>query len=341
MSNEDHIRITGYNDDKGISYLRSRFKKYNLLIDRFIDSEMSFLKRLHISVDFIFSVIFLGAGINDYFQYNFYYRKYNDRKRFIVGRKWLYMVKKFNGSLTNELIDDKSHFNSLYDNFLGRDWLDTSIASEEEFLDFVKKHPTFIYKIKVGSGGNGIGIYKSQESKSLINDFLDFKKNNLIIEEIIHQHSEMKKFNPSSVNTIRLVTVVNNEEVEIVHAVFRAGSGKGFTDNFHHLGIAALIDIELGIVYTQGINKLNEKFIVHPYSHKEIIGFHIPYWTKVKATVKNAALINPEIRYIGWDVSIKEDGTICIIEGNCASDPDITQMPDQIGKWEDYKKYIN
>ena len=34
------------------------------------------------------------------------------------------------------------------------------------------------------------------------------------------------------------------------------------------------------------------------------------------------------------------NGRICIIEGNCTADPDITQMPDQIGKWPKYREVI-
>ena len=31
---------------------------------------------------------------------------------------------------------------------------------------------------------------------------------------------------------------------------------------------------------------------------------------------KEAALVVPEIRYVGWDVAITEDD-VCLIEGNC------------------------
>ena len=41
------------------------------------------------------------------------------------------------------------------------------------------------------------------------------------------------------------------------------------------------------------------------------------------------------------DIAIKNDGTICIIEGNSASDPDVVQMPDQIGKLPFYSKVLD
>ena len=151
----------------------------------------------------------------------------------------------------------------------------------------------------------------------------------------------MSDFNPSSVNTLRVVTINTGKTIEIMNAVFRCGNGKGCTDNFHHLGLAALVDIDTGIVYTQAIDKKNNRYILHPISNKQIVGFKIPYWENVLETVKCAADVNKNIRYVGWDIAINNDGTICIIEGNSASDPDVVQMPDQIGKWNKYKEIIN
>ena len=47
-----------------------------------------------------------------------------------------------------------------------------------------------------------------------------------------------------------------------------------------------------------------------------------------------------DVRYVGWDVVYTENEDFIIIEGNSASDPDITQIPDLIGKWPLYKKFI-
>lgn len=44
-------------------------------------------------------------------------------------------------------------------------------------------------------------------------------------------------------------------------AVFRCGNGEKCTDNFHHFGLAAIIDIQTGIVVTPAIDKLNQKYL--------------------------------------------------------------------------------
>ena len=66
-----------------------------------------------------------------------------------------------------------------------------------------------------------------------------------------------------------------------------------------------------------------------------------PYWDKVLDAVTRASKISNKVRYVGWDIAILENGEVSIIEGNCSSDPDITQMPKQIGRWEDYKEVID
>ena len=70
------------------------------------------------------------------------------------------------------------------------------------------------------------------------------------------------------------------------------------------------------------------------------MGFKVPQWDNIVDTVKKAAIVHPEVRYVGWDVTIKEDGTIVLIEGNPGADPDVTQIEDQIGKWPLYKPLL-
>lgn len=333
-------KITGYNSSRGFEYITDHFKKYNLLQKYFIEEDAGLLKKTYIIFDFIWCVLRYGCGINDYFQYKFFYKKSFDRKKFIVARKWKKIVIACNGKLKVEEFDDKSIFYQNYSEFLGRDWIDLSKAEYEEFREFVVKYPVSMYKIKDGSGGNGIGILDYNAISDLEQKYLELRAMNVILEELIIQNHEMSDFNPSSVNTLRVVTINTGKTIEIMNAVFRCGNGKGCTDNFHHLGLAALIDINTGIVYTQAIDKKNNRYILHPISNKQIVGFKIPYWENVLETVKCAADVNKNIRYVGWDIAIKNNGTICIIEGNSASDPDVVQMPDQIGKWNKYKNTI-
>lgn len=341
MKKQPENGLLGYNSKAGIiQYIQRHVEKYNYLMSVYVAPELTLLEKMMIAADFAFCVVRYGVGINDYFQYNFYKRKANDRESFIVGRKWRYIIKKCNGKINVEEFDNKAVFNEEYSTFLGRDWIDMDICSFEEFCEFVNDHDKVICKIKNGSGGNGIQLIEKDSWGSPESKYSEIKNQHCVLEEVIIQYDAIAAFNPSSVNSIRVVTIVSNGEVRIMHAVFRMGNGSLCTDNFHHLGLAALIDVETGIVYTPAVDKLNRRYIVHPISGKQITGFVVPFWDHICETVKKAALINPDIKYVGWDVALEQDGTACIIEGNCASDPDVVQMPDQIGKWSVYKEAI-
>lgn len=336
----ENQKLLGYTKSRGVKYILLHLKKYNFLMETFISKDITLFKKIGIFLDFLVCIPKYGVGINDYFQYNFYKRRAVDRSSFIVARNRRKIITICNGSIAQRDFDDKSRFNKKFNEYLGRDWLDFDECTLEEFKGFVEKHDTFVSKIKDGSGGNGIHL-QSVNKDSIEQTYKETKKKHAIIEEVIVQHSEMSKFNPKSVNTIRVITVVTSEEVKIMNAVFRCGNGDGCTDNFHHFGLAALIDTESGIVVTPAIDKLNHKVYYHPRTGIQIIGFRIPCWKEIIETVKRAAMVRPDIRYVGWDMVILQDGRIAIIEGNCAADPDIIQMPDQIGKWPMYRDVIS
>ncbi len=332
-------KILSYNKDRGINYIKNRLKKYNILMGKYISNSLPFYKKIFIFLDFIYCVIVYGAGINDYFQYNFYKRKACDRKTFIVGRKWHKIIKTCNGDIKNKYFDNKALFNEVFRDFIKRDWIDLESCSFNEFMNFVKKHKKAVFKVKEGSGGQGIKIIEF-EYKDLKLEYAKYASKPAIFEEIIKQSEELGKFNPESVNSLRVVTIVLNKEVKIMNGIFRMGNGIGETDNFHSFGLAALIDVERGIVTTKAVDKNNKKYIVHPRTNHQIIGYKINSWDKILKKVKEAAMVKPDIKYVGWDIVLLKNGEICLIEGNCAADPDITQITDQIGKWPLYKKEI-
>ena len=123
-------------------------------------------------------------------------------------------------------------------------------------------------------------------------------------------------------------------------AGLRIGNGEAVADNFHHGGLATIIDIHSGFIISDGVDHNLVWYKEHPVTGKTIRGFKIPFWDKVIETIKNAAMVMPEVRYVGWDVAVGKNGKIYIIEGNCCADPDVSQIPDQKGKWFMYKEEL-
>lgn len=324
-----------------MSYIIEKLKKTNYLVNNHIKDDLNIVNKFVIYLDLIFSMIFYGAGITDYFQYDFYKLRHIEKKKFIVYRKRMKIVYYFNDTKSRIQLDDKKLFNEKFEEYIGRDWLFTKDMSFESFTDFINKHPRFIYKPLKGSHGKGIGIIDTAQLSSISAEYDRLKSDEALIEEIIEQHESIAEFNPSSINSLRVVTIVTNEGVaKIMTGNFRVGRGNKIADNFHHQGIASLLDLDSGVVVTSGIDSSGDRYNFHPISNKQIIGFRIPYWEEVKDTVLKAALLLPDVKYVGWDIAIGQEGKVYIIEGNAAADPDITQIPDKVGKWELYKKYM-
>lgn len=92
------------------------------------------------------------------------------------------------------------------------------------------------------------------------------------------QHPKLECLNPTSVNTLRIITVKSGDSVEIVGAILRIGINN-YVDNFSAGGIAAPINISTGIVYKPAISKMNGLvYKEHPETNTKILGFKIPYW---------------------------------------------------------------
>ena len=79
------------------------------------------------------------------------------------------------------------------------------------------------------------------------------------------------------------------------------------------------IDPETGIVETPGTKENGEKWIKHPNTHIDILGFKIPEWDALVPFAIKCAEKMPQMSYIGWDFALSKNGW-CIMEGNYSGD---------------------
>jgi transcriptional regulator with XRE-family HTH domain len=81
----------------------------------------------------------------------------------------------------------------------------------------------------------------------------------------------------------------------------------------------------------------------HPNTNEKIVGYQLPFVKEAVDMCLKAALVVPQIRYIGWDVAITENGP-AIIEGNTYCAHDFWQLPphtpEKIGVLPTIKKYV-
>lgn len=322
--------------------LASKINRFNEAIDKNIHEDLSSIKKLAMFFDFLYEYKFHGVYLQDYVQYEFYKKKANDRKNYVVFGKLIEMMRICNNPEHRYIFNQKPEFDKAFADFMHRDWIDTGKATFEEFAKFTEGKKDFFAKDPAGMFGLGVQKINMAEVSDLKALFDELKSKQVLCEQTLTQCKEMAAFNDTSINTLRVVSLVKADGgVQIMGGLLRVGRKGKIADNFHHHGIAAYIDPETGIVCTTGIDKENARHVIHPDSKEQIVGFHVPHWDEVVQTVKKAALVFPDIRYVGWDVVIDDQYQIVLVEGNPGADPDAEQITTREGRWPYYKKYLD
>ena len=275
-------------------------------------------------------------------QYGFYWKSRSERRKYVVHGKLLEIMKKCNNPEHRYIFDEKPEFDKYFAEYIHRDWIYTKDATYSDFLKFIENKESFFMKDPKGMFGLGVKKIEISAIRDTEGFFNKLKQKEILCEETLTQCREMEEFNDTSINTLRIVSMVDGKgNVKIMGGLLRTGRKGKIADNFHHQGIAAFIDPQTGIVVTTGIDKENKRHIVHPDSQKQIIGFQIPMWDDIVKTVQNAALVFPDMHYIGWDVVINKDNQIVLVEGNPGADPDAEQITTKEGRWPLYKEVID
>ncbi len=200
-----------------------------------------------------------------------------------------------------------------------RKWL-FAPNSDSQSIEALLRHYDCIYKPNNLEHGDGIiKIHHDNEQE------IQFALRNAIeqcavIEECIENCDEIKAFHPSSLNTIRVVTLAHEGKAVIATALLRVGAGGHVVDNLGSGGIRANIDIETGVIDSDGMYTDGSRTTHHPDSGLPIKGFHVPQWNDVKQLcLRVAKMVNQSI-VVGWDIAITQNGGIEIIEANSLPD---------------------
>ena len=224
--------------------------------------------------------------------------------------------------------------------FYGRESIIAPNCGEEKFLEFAQKHKKVILKPLKGSLGSGVFVFQYEDEEHTRKCFRDLTAE-MVCEEYIVQHSKMSALNPDTVNTVRVVSIRECDDVEIAAVTFKMAAKKGtVVDNMGHGGLIALVDPKTGIVTSFGMDKSKNQYAYHPVSGVQIIGMNIPNWPAVIALVKKAHLQLDESRVLGWDIAVTETGAV-VVEANSAPAPSILQMIDNQPKGEKILEVLN
>lgn len=192
---------------------------------------------------------------------------------------------------------------------------DDKLLTKEEAIEEFLKHDSLIIKpteFNQGKGVKKLNISENrEESLKILNEYIE--NGDFVLQEIIKQSEQMNSFNDTSINTIRIMTLILNNDIKILSSVLRIGSKGSIVDNYYHGGKERPINKENGYLrdyYFQRDLLVRVDDNNEPLKEELLKG----YDKAVEITRLHSRF--PHIRLIGWDIAIDENYEPIVIELN-------------------------
>ena len=230
-------------------------------------------------------------------------------------------------NMCDYLLPGENIVHSILKNMNGYYYYEGRPVSEEEAVNLCQNMDKVIIKPSRESKGKGVQLItvkngiSNVEGKSIRDLFKEYKKD-FLIQECVKQHQKMAALNPTSVNTMRILSYRSGMEVLIIYSVVRIGRSGSVVDNQCKGGISTTID-QNGKLGKSAFGGYSTDNIVMTDSGITLDGYQLPSYDKAIEMVKRLHLKLPFFDIVGWDVAIQEDGEPVLIEFN--SNPGLSQ----------------
>jgi hypothetical protein len=309
--------VAGSSLRRPLSYFLSRLRRLGvrnmIRIAGKITAEYK-IPRIVILADMVQCSVRYYAGYYDYHEWDYHLMKHKERVTYLTRPQANQLTLRYNNVEFAHFFRNKVHFNEVFSDYLGREWLDVRETTVDELKEFVTKHKRVFLKDPENLGGYGLEKVEAKD----VDDYDAFHarllaQNQFLVEQFITQHAELERLAPGSVNTLRLITFFDGTTPHILAHAFKMGAGADL-DNFGQGGIQTTV-YDDGLLPYGAFSKEGDKYTIHPISGVSIVGFTVPFYAEALELVKTLSQKIPEVPYIGWDVAITPTGPI-VIEGN-------------------------
>ena len=190
----------------------------------------------------------------------------------------------------------------------------------------------------------GFGVTYLEPSAEMESEFKEISEKisvDIIVQKKIIQHERMAAFNPSSVNSLRLYSVLSKDgNVKVYSAVCRMGVGNTKVDNYASGGVSCGVD-ENGFLRKYGYSKTGERTEAHPASNIVFEGYSIPNYDAAVRLVEEAHKMVPHFRSVSWDIAITAEGAVLIEANLFRGGIDLLQLSNGPLYGEDTKKILD
>ena len=176
------------------------------------------------------------------------------------------------------------------------------------------------------AGGKGVEFF-SQATREELSEVFENKGDLFVVQDAIHQHPEMARLNDSTVNTVRLTTLMLDGKFIPLAALVKVGSPKVRVDNYKHGGCLIGVNLD-GTAFPWALNVKRERVTALPSGVDLAAGDFkvVPCFDSVLKTAEKAHYDIPMMKLISWDIAIDDVGEAEIIEANFGGDVRMHQV---------------
>ena len=298
-------------------------------------------KEGYIIRDMIYCLHRFGISFQDYCIYEFIDRNYHCRASFVSDKLRYHYCDILNDKCVLPLMTDKYECYKKYKKFFKREVCGChEIGDKDAFISFVHKHKKFIFKPLQEHSGHGIEIFSLEDidEESFFSERIN--QGAFVVEELIEQGSELAVMHPQSVNSLRVMTFVLGDKVNIIGVTWRIGVGSAVMDNAGAGGIYASIDPRYGFVQTDAVNYRGEHFNIHPNTNIQIVGYKLPKWDEALSLIQEMSVAIKGTTLISWDIAYSKKGWL-MVEANDNGDWSIIQSNKKLGKKAELYSYMD
>lgn len=230
-------------------------------------------------------------------------------------------------NISEMLFPDVKQPKIFIQNLNGYYYADGRAITKAEAEEICRNLKSAIIKPSMSTRGHGVRKISVRDGVTdlegkTIGDVFDSYGQDFLVQEVIEQHEAMSALNPTSANTIRLLTYRSDMEIILLYAVIRIGQKDQVIDNESSGGISARINPDGTLAkYAYGApgNDMVEKTDVGI----TLEGYAIPNFDQVVETAKRLHYCLPYFNIAAWDFAVGKDGTPIFIEWN--ANPDLSQ----------------
>ena len=256
---------------------------------------------------------------DEYFRFSFdsVNTSHSLRKEFLSEDMMNYLLIKYVGMECCDELEDKYGLYLKLKPYYKREICKIETEKDyDKYLEFINRHGS--YFVKPNSSSCGRGCYKvcnQHQRHTQAADDMEFKKlikdKGSVLEELIDQDDSMKQWNPTSVQTIRMNTILTSKGFYVFPAALRIGKENAVVDNIALGGYVAIIDEKTGNIITEAISYRRE---VYKYNCK-LKGWRVPEWETLINLARKIHEEMPHQKYVGWDFAYTKNGW-CLVEAN-------------------------